>query len=87
MSDLITLVLVYTSTRDQRRKEQFLEKKMATAASADVKKENSENGNVAEATFKVPIDEIDLIKIPDNSGTETLECDLFKIKGEYKTLN
>ena len=57
---------------------------MATAASADVKKENSENGNEAEATFKDPIDEIDIIKIPDTSETETLESDLFKIKGVQK---
>ena len=51
---------------------------MASAASVDVKKEN-----VAEATFKIPCDEIDLITIPDNSGTEPLESDSFKNKGEY----
>ena len=70
--------------RDQRRREQFLNKKMASDPSLDIKKENSDKGNVAKVTLEIPSDEIDLIKIPDISETRPIESDVFKIKGEYK---
>ena len=58
--------------RDLKRREEFLSRKR-TSANLDIKKESSENEQVAKATLETPIDEIHLMEIPDECDKTDME--------------
>ena len=70
--------------RDERRRQEFLARKVSSAA--DVKKEvvGESDDKKDEVTTENPVDEIQLDEIPKVAQKECFVNELFKIEGEYK---